>query len=339
MCPRVGIWQNADKTKVQLIFVTRKDVVDVATKTMQNIPQKHIGVYHAGNVYHYSNTEDRVVKQTVDAFYARFQKAYAGDQGLFFGEVPGSELKLTVDFAAASVPHSHAFRLRNQGTRWFAQRSDIDGEEEFLIGAEVNQPRRNFHGLGFPVRDYYGPSYDVARYIPVVDQWAYLLDITGFCESKNRINLINTYDRARFTFGFHQLAAHTPRDNLILFFRQALENPEFNALFPDLALRGGKVFRLESNGTETDLEKEVFDPASKEDQLQLFMTYLNPQREKLDGQEILQAARLIWWANTSTACISAGQDGERNPSEKNVGTLRPLVRPRWSKRYRVRDYC
>jgi hypothetical protein len=153
--PRVGIWQSADKTKDQLIFVTRKDVVDVATKTMQNIPQKHIGVYHAGNVYHYSNTEDRVVKQTVDAFYARFQKAYAGDQGLFFGEVPGSELTPTVDFAAASVPHSHAFKLRNQGTRWFAQRSDVDGEEEFLIGAEVNQPRslpRPYSRMGPKVR-------------------------------------------------------------------------------------------------------------------------------------------------------------------------------------------
>jgi hypothetical protein len=303
-CPRVGIWQDADKTKDQLIFVTRKDVVDVATKTMQNIPQKHIGVYHDGHVYHYSNTEDRVVRQTVDAFYKRFQRAYRGDQGLFFGDVPGAELKLTVDFAAESVPHSHAFKLRNQGTKWLAQRSDVRGEQEFLVGAEVNQPRKRFHGLGFPVSDYYGPMYEAAKYLPIIDHWAYLLDITGFCESKNRINLINTYDRARFTFGFYQLAAHTPRDNLILFFRDALEEPEFGALFPDLALRGGRVFRLESNGTETDLEQELFDPASKEEQLQRFMAYLNPQREKLDEQEILQAARLIWWANNSTTCMT-----------------------------------
>jgi hypothetical protein len=322
MCPRVGAWEDADTSKDQLIFVTRKNVVNVSSKTMQNIPQKHIGVYRGGHVYHYSNTEDRVIKQTVNAFYDRFQRAYKGDQGLFFGEVPGSELKLTVDMTALTVPHSHAFVLRQDGKRWFARRSDVSGEEEFFVGSEVNQPSKHFHGLYFQVSDYYGPAFDPETYLPLIDHWAYLLDVTGFCESKNRFNLINTYDRAHFTFGFYQLAAHTPRDNLILFFRAALAEAEFKELFPDLALRGGKVFRIESNGTETDLEQEFYDPASKEDQIRRFMTYLNPQRDKLDEQEILQAARLIWWANNSPRCM-----------ELQVKTANAILQKKMSDRY------
>ena len=103
---------------------------------------------------------------------------------------------------------------------------------------------------------YYGPVYDAAAYQPVVDHWAYLLDVTASAESKNRFNLINMYDRARFTYGFYQLAAHTPRDNLILLFREALLGADFQNLFPELKLVGGKVFRVAADGTDTDLEAE-----------------------------------------------------------------------------------
>jgi hypothetical protein len=87
-CPSVGRWEDANVANAQLIFVIRKDAVNLATKTMQNIPEKHIGVYQNGYVYHYFNDEDKVVKQTVPDFFARYQAKYAGDQGLFFGEFP-----------------------------------------------------------------------------------------------------------------------------------------------------------------------------------------------------------------------------------------------------------
>ena len=230
-CPRVGKWEDADTSVMQLIFVTRKDVVNIATKTMQNIPQKHIGIYSSGNVYNYSNTNDRVVKQSVSDFLARFQAIYTGDQGLFFGEIPGSDLHLTVDLSGASVATGTSFSFRNQGKQWFATRSDIPGEQEFYVGSEVIQPSRNFYGLFHPVPSYYGPVYDATQYVSTLDQWAYLLDVTAVCESKLRLNLINTYDRARFTFGFYQLAAHTPKDNLILLFRQHSWPPSFSHYF------------------------------------------------------------------------------------------------------------
>jgi hypothetical protein len=311
-CPRVGKWSDADTSQSQLIFVTRTDAVNLATGTMQNIPEKHIGIYHNGQVYHYSNTNDQVVKQTVPDFLARFEAAYSGRQSLFFGEFPKSDLRLSLrgyrartTAAAAAAPELHtaaaapSFALRKDGSRWFARRA---GEAEFLVGVEVNQPEKRFHGLHVPVRSYYGPQFDPADYFDRIDQWAYLLDVTGFCESKNRFNLINTYNRARFTFGFYQLAAHTPRDNLILFFRAALQNTDLAAAFPDLKLIGGKVFRIDPNGTETDLEQEFFDAATDEHQLQRFMAYLNPERFSIDEQEVMQAARLVWLANESAAC-------------------------------------
>jgi hypothetical protein len=301
-CPRVGRWEDTNAAVAQLIFVTRKDVVNVATKTMQNIPQKHIGVYQNGLVYHYSNTDDEVVRQTVSDFLARFQRAYAGDQGLFFGEFPASDLELTVDVTGASVPHPLAFKLRKDGDRWFAQRTDVSGPSEFFVGKEIRQPSRNFFGLFHPIPSYYGPTYAPENHVDTIDHWAYLLDVTAFCESKNRFNLINTYDRAQFTYGFYQLAAHTPKDNLILLFRAALLDAEFQKLFPDLQLTGGKVFRIAQDGTATDLEQETFDSAADEHQLKHFMGYLNPRRREIDEQEVLQAARLIWWANTFTAC-------------------------------------
>lgn len=304
-CPKVGAWADADKTKTQLIFVTRKDVVNLVAGTMQNIPQKHIGIYEDGFVYHYSNTDDRVMKQDVDAFHQRFQNYYDGDQGLFFGLIPGSSLQLEVDKTAETVPPGpHAFQLRKAGSRWFGKLAGAPGAAEFLVGVEIMQQAKNFYGLYFPGGDYYGPTFDPAAHAPVIDHWAYLLDVTAACESKGRMNLINTYDRARFTYGFYQLAAHTPRDNLILFFRAALASAEFRKLFPDLELRGGKVFKVGKDGTATDLEEETFDPKSGEQQLLRFMTYLNPGRTTIDDQEVLQAARLVWWGNESQECAA-----------------------------------
>lgn len=206
-CPRVGRWENANAAVTQLIFVTRKDVVNIATKTMQNIPQKHIGVYQNGFVYNYPNGQDKVVRETVSDFFARFQAAYSGDQGLFFGEFPTSDLELTVDLTASSVSHPVSFSFRKDGDRWFAQRADVSGSAEFLVGKEIIKPAKNFFGLFHPVSSYYGPTYDAENHATLIDHWAYLLDVTAFCESKNRLNLINTYDRAKFTYGFY----HSPR--------------------------------------------------------------------------------------------------------------------------------
>jgi len=292
-CPKVGKWAAADTDRTQLVFVTLARNVDVARKRMVNIPQKHVGIYHAGKVYHYGNTQDKVVVDTPTTFLDKFQRIYAGDQGLFFGWIPGEDLLLKVKPKAKGVSADKKFELpKPVDGRWKARL--VGDTDFFLVGKEVRQPRKKYFGIFTPVSEYWGPQFRAADYLDELDHWAVLLEVTGACESENRFNLVNTYDRAKFTFGFYQLAAHTPRDNLILLFRRLSELPSFKAYFPELEIRNGHLVRVDADGSVTDLEQE-FLAANGEMQIMLFMNYLNPVRADIDVQEVLQAARLIHW--------------------------------------------
>jgi hypothetical protein len=293
-CPKVGKWDDADPNKTQLIFVTLASNVDIANKRMVNIPQKHIGVYHQGQVYHYSNGQDKVVKEPPASFFAKFQQIYAGNQGLFFGWIPGEDLVLNVAPQGAAASAGRKFDLPDPvGGRWEARLVGEPGS--FLVGKEINNAAKQFFGLFVPIAEYWGPVYRAADYTAELDQWAVLLEVTGACESENRFNLINTYDRAKFTFGFYQLAAHTPRDNLILLFRRLAQLTAFKEYFPDLEMRNGRLHRIDGSGAATDLEQE-FPASNGEQQIMLFMNYLNPNRRIVDRQEALMAARLIHWS-------------------------------------------
>lgn len=66
-CANVGEW--ADKPAGNcLAFVTASSNVNLAHRTMANVPAKHIGIFCNNLVYHYSNSRRHVVSQTVDAF-------------------------------------------------------------------------------------------------------------------------------------------------------------------------------------------------------------------------------------------------------------------------------
>jgi hypothetical protein len=292
-CPKVGRWQDADKSKTQLIFVTKAANVDLAKKTMVNIPRKHVGIYHQGQVYHYGNTADKVTVDTPESFKTKFDGTYGSGQGYFFGWIPGEDLLLNVEVDAAKATAGRKFDLTNAGGVWHAREAS-DGVK-FLVGREVNQASKKFHGINVPVADYWGPEFKAEDYVEAFDHWACLLEVTGFCESKNRLVLVNTYDRAKFTFGFYQLAAHTPRDNLILLFRELAGLPAFKDYFPELKIKDGRLSRVDTNGGVTDLETEMPTGPDGELNLQLFMNYLNPNRKLIDEQEVLHAARLIHW--------------------------------------------
>ena len=85
-CPTVGDWATKPATVIQgLVFITRASNVNLATKTMTNVPRKHVGIFIGGNIWHYSNTRDQVVKQTP----AQFANHYAApDNAMFYGEAP-----------------------------------------------------------------------------------------------------------------------------------------------------------------------------------------------------------------------------------------------------------
>lgn len=85
-CPTVGAWRDKPATVTQgLVFITRASNVNLQTKTMTNVPRKHVGIFIGDQIWHYSNTRDQVVKQTA----AQFGNHYAApDNAMFYGEAP-----------------------------------------------------------------------------------------------------------------------------------------------------------------------------------------------------------------------------------------------------------
>jgi hypothetical protein len=299
ICPKVGKKANMDMSKDQLVFVTLASNVDIATKTMINIPQKHIGVYSGGHVYHYSNGKDKVVKQTLADFEATFQATYSGVQGIFFGHFPTSatmpQAAIAPEGPATATPAD--FALVQTGKTWTATRH---GEtQSFLVGKEFKNAGAGYFGLFVPVGSYYGPEYKGDDYAARFGHYAYLLELSGHCESKNRFNLINTYDRAKFTYGFYQLAAHTPRDNLILLMRDLVRDGVASSYFPDLKIIDGALHKVAADGGSTNLEAVSPTGPDGEEQLQAFMDYLNPRRKEIDREEVLNSAKLMHLANSS----------------------------------------
>lgn len=84
-CPEVGTFDNASaaqKSAGFFIFVIASNLVNLGTKTMTNVPKKHVGICFNDKVWHYSNTADKVVTTTP----ASFKHHYSGQaNGLFFG--------------------------------------------------------------------------------------------------------------------------------------------------------------------------------------------------------------------------------------------------------------
>lgn len=85
-CRRVGRW--ADKPldiQSGFIFVTQTTNVNLATKTINNVPRKHIGIFIGQDVWQYKNRFRHVIKQTP----TDFSQHYPGTgYGIFFGEFP-----------------------------------------------------------------------------------------------------------------------------------------------------------------------------------------------------------------------------------------------------------
>src|SRR3954463_6586719 len=135
-CAQVGWWEDADEQEDLLVFVIRRDAVDLARRKMQNIPRKHVGIYSKGLIYHYNNSRDRVVKQTPADFLKRFQALYAGEQALFYGTFPKSSTVLTKKKQRAAAG-TYTFDVRQEGREWFGHRADMPESAEFLLGVEL----------------------------------------------------------------------------------------------------------------------------------------------------------------------------------------------------------
>jgi hypothetical protein len=84
-CGEVGRWPPPLPLVKCYAFVTKASEVDLPTKTMGNIENKHVGIFCETHVWHYSNTQDKVVKVTPD----QFSRHYTGPgYAMFYGEFP-----------------------------------------------------------------------------------------------------------------------------------------------------------------------------------------------------------------------------------------------------------
>ena len=86
-CHEVGHWTDRHPALLNcLIFITNPGNVHLKRRMMDNHPRKHVGVFSNGSVVHYSNTKERVVRQTVEDFSHHYAPPY---NGLFFGTLLG----------------------------------------------------------------------------------------------------------------------------------------------------------------------------------------------------------------------------------------------------------
>jgi hypothetical protein len=151
--------------------------------------------------------------------------------------------------------------------------------------------------------------YKAADFVAPFKQWAHFIEPTLTAEGGGRFATINSYDRAAFTFGAPQLAAHTPGDNFIIYLRELLALPNAGAHFPELSLRnnaaGKKTVHLDKNGSFKDLEEVVLvtrPNGRRENQLAHLMAYLNSSATAVDSAELLATARLMNWLRTDPQC-------------------------------------
>lgn len=137
---------------------------------------------------------------------------------------------------------------------------------------------------------------------PTIGKWAHFVWPTVMAESAGLHGRVNTYDRAAFTFGLMQFAAHTPAKNLIKVFQRLLALPSAAYYFPELSLRAvdGQqrvhVQKLDGSWVNLELARTVKRPNGKEEiQLADFMAYLNPDANEVGPNELKAAARLMLW--------------------------------------------
>ena len=136
---------------------------------------------------------------------------------------------------------------------------------------------------------------------PELGQWAFFIEPTLKAEGA-RYATVNTYDRAAFTFGAPQLAAHTPDKNFIQYLRKLLALPDAEKHLPDLRLMkngAGKMTVHHKKGEAFEDLEEVFSvkrpDGVRENELSRLMSYLNSSPTEIDAEELSATARLMNW--------------------------------------------
>lgn len=198
-----------------------------------------------------------------------------GKSGYFFaGHVQIENLDVNVPSKIVKVKQKDA-------KNWVAS---VDSGSEFFVGRDVfYEGNRGLQNIA----DNSAGQYQASDYRNQYGFWADFIAPTAKCESNNFFNCLNTYDRAFFTFGFLQYAAHIPNGDFVKFFNNLLATPLGKGYFPELFVQTGQIFRETNNGN-TQL--------TNNDSTKKLMVYLNPTLASIEEQEVIQAAKFIHWA-------------------------------------------
>lgn len=215
---------------------------------------------------------------------------WAGHTALVMPYMRSPTTRISVATAVPAQPPSvdgpKNVEVEREGSRLYAR---INDEPRFYIGSDVRYGSRR--GLANHYNPQ-GPLFHPEDWEGVHGHWAWYLYPTVQCESRGFFTCLNTYDRARFTFGPTQLAAHTPDDNFVVILRKMLQLPTAQAYFPDLTVLDGRVHRRIDGGTESLESADSTAP---------LQDYLNPDESAVDATESDRAARVIDWCTRDPA--------------------------------------
>ncbi|HEY3883856.1 MAG TPA: hypothetical protein VGL62_01515 [Vicinamibacterales bacterium] len=85
-CQTAGVWSlRPASLKACLVFITKSTNVNLSSKVMANVPRKHVGIYLNGLIWHYSNSQHKVARQTPGQFAQHYPPP---DNAMFFGSLP-----------------------------------------------------------------------------------------------------------------------------------------------------------------------------------------------------------------------------------------------------------
>ena len=215
--------------------------------------------------------------------------------------------------AATSPENSMAlhFTIERSG-RIFKAR--VDGGAAFAVGHQTTYTDKStgedFEGLfNVPTSDLPKVMYSANASRAQYGFWADFIAPTASCEGGNYLTL-NTYDRARFTWGFGQFGAHVPDGDFILFMHDMLGRPEAATYFPNLRIKDSRIVKVVG---DREIPLETSQSTAK------LMDFLNPTTTAVEDAEVIAAAKLIHW----TTNVKAARDLQ---DQHMVGVFKRLAR-------------
>lgn len=218
-------------------------------------------------------------------------------------------------------------------TRWYLSTDTIS---DLYLGYDFEfKDDPPFRGLARTGDAPNSAFYDADAYRAKYGAWADFVVPTGKCESEGNFCVVNAWDRAAFTLGFFQMAAHTGKHmaNLFRDIWRTLPN-EAEQFFPEIKLGSqighGKPDELFAVNGSDKLSLDVAErPADGHAFASWyrgrFMDFFNPDRASVGAEEVQCAARWQAWLQNSKALQDVIVDNAVAIAKSNVRELHKLV--------------